>query len=127
METWAWRYGDGDMETWRQEIETWKHGNMETWKHGDIDMEKGRHEDTETQRHGDMDLKTWTWRHGIKILGNSDVLQQKKSTGKNKPRRFFSIHLPFAHRANGSFLFKWKFVVCPFVDEETNGSYRFAN
>jgi hypothetical protein len=23
--------------------------------------------------------------------------------------------------------FKWKFVVCPFVDKETNGSYPFAN
>jgi hypothetical protein len=22
---------------------------------------------------------------------------------------------------------KWKFVVCPFVNEETNGSYLFAN
>ncbi len=22
---------------------------------------------------------------------------------------------------------KWKFVVCPFVDKETNGSYLFAN
>ncbi len=22
---------------------------------------------------------------------------------------------------------KWKFVICPFVDKETNGSYSFAN
>jgi hypothetical protein len=26
-----------------------------------------------------------------------------------------------------SSLFKWKFVVCPLIDEETNGSYPFAN
>jgi hypothetical protein len=32
VETWTWRHGDGDMETW-------KHGGMETWRHGDMDME----------------------------------------------------------------------------------------
>jgi hypothetical protein len=38
------------------------------------------------------------------------------SNGKRKPRRLSLIRLPFAHRANGSF------VVCPFADDETNGS-----
>jgi hypothetical protein len=40
--------------------------------------------------------------HGIKILVNSHVLQQKQSDGKRKPQQFFIIRLPFAHRANGS-------------------------
>jgi hypothetical protein len=31
------------------------------------------------------------------------------------------LYLPFAHHTNGSF------VVCPFVDEETNGSLSFVN
>ncbi len=41
------------------------------------------------------------------------------SNGKQKPRQFPLIRLPFVHRAN--------FVVSPFVDKETNGSYPFAN
>jgi hypothetical protein len=49
----------------------------------------------------------------------------KKSHGKLKTgaQPIFFICLPFAHRANGSL----SFVVCPFIDEETNGSYPFAN
>jgi hypothetical protein len=35
--------------------------------------------------------------------------------------RFSLIRLPFARRQNE------EFVVCPFVDEETNGIYPFAN
>jgi hypothetical protein len=34
---------------------------------------------------------------------------------------FSLIRILFAHRANG------KFLLCPFVDEETDGSYPFAN
>jgi hypothetical protein len=40
---------------------------------------------------------------------------------ENGPRRFFLN--PFTVCK----LCKRKFVVCPFVDEETNGSYPFAN
>jgi hypothetical protein len=40
-----------------------------------------------------------TWRKGIKILGNFDVLR-KKSNRKRKPRLFSLVHLLFAHRAN---------------------------
>jgi hypothetical protein len=38
------------------------------------------------------------------------------SNGKQKPKQFSLIRLPFAHQ-----------VVCPYVDEETDGSYPFAN
>jgi hypothetical protein len=55
------------------------------------------------------------------MLGNSDVLR-KKSYGKRKTRRLFFLNsftvCPSCKR---------KFVVCLFVDEETNGSYQFAN
>jgi hypothetical protein len=43
------------------------------------------------------------------------------SNGKRKSKRFTLIRLPFAHCANGRFLF-----VHPFVDEETNKSYPFV-
>jgi hypothetical protein len=36
METWTYRHGYGDIETWghgSRDMETWKHGNMETWRH----------------------------------------------------------------------------------------------
>ncbi len=39
---------------------------------------------------------------------------------KRKPMGFSLIRWPFAHRTN-------RFVVCPFVDEETKGTYPFAN
>ncbi len=42
------------------------------------------------------------------------------SNGKRKPRWFSFTRLPFAHHANG-------FVVCPFITEETNGSFPFSN
>jgi hypothetical protein len=81
---------------------------METWGNRDRDMEVWRH------RHGNMDMKngdmeTRTWR-------------QETSNGKRKPRRFSLIHLPLVDRSC-----KRKFVVCPFVEEEINGSYPFAN
>jgi hypothetical protein len=60
-----------------------------------------------TRTHEDMDMDMETrhgqWRHGIKILGSSEVL--RKSNRKRKPRRFSIIRLPFAHRPNGSLSF----------------------
>ncbi len=47
------------------------------------------------------------------------ILYAAVSNRKQKPRRFPLLRLPFAHR-------KRKFVVCPFVDEETNKSCLFA-
>jgi hypothetical protein len=64
--------------------------------------------ETETWRHGDGDMETWTWRH-------SDM---KRKTGN--PGDFSN---PFNIFSSG----KRKIVICPFVDEETNGSYPFAN
>jgi hypothetical protein len=87
----------GDMETWR-----WKHGNMETQR---------RHEDMETWtwRHG---MHIWTWKHG------TETWHFKRQTEAMaiflNP---FTVCSPCIE----------KFVVCPFVDEETNGSYPFAN
>jgi hypothetical protein len=78
---------------------------METlrWKHGDIDME--------TRKHGEMrhrDMEAWIWRHG-------DI--ERKTEAQ-------SIFLnPFTVCS----LCKQKFVVCQFVDEDTIGSYPFAN
>jgi hypothetical protein len=48
------------------------------------------------------------------------MLPFQTENGTRKPRRFSLIRLPLAHRANG-------FVVCPFVYDETNGRYPFAN
>ncbi len=78
----------GNTETW-----TWRHEGMKACRHAD--MQKWKLGDMETWRHwhGDMDMKTWNY---------------KKTNGKGKPRRFFSIRLPFAHVANGSF---WVFSV----------------
>jgi hypothetical protein len=42
------------------------------------------------------------------------------ANGERKARLFSSIHLLFL-------IIKWKFVVCPFVDKETNKSYLFIN
>jgi hypothetical protein len=40
VETWTWRHGDEDMETWRhRDMETLRHEGIETWRHGDMDME----------------------------------------------------------------------------------------
>jgi hypothetical protein len=50
VETWTWRHGEGNMETW-------KHGNMETWKRGDV----------KTQRHGHGDIK---WKMGNRSPGD---------------------------------------------------------
>ncbi len=49
---------------------------------------------------------------------------KKKSNGKTEnrsPGDFLKIRLRFAYRKNENF------VVCPFVDEETKGSYLLGN
>ncbi len=107
METWTMRHGYGnmDMETW-----TWRHG------HGDMDMK------TWTRRHGhgdmDMETRTWTWKHGH---GNRETWRHQTEKGKRKPRRFSLICVTICSPC------KRKFVVCLFVNEETNASYPFAN
>ncbi len=75
-----------------------KHGDKETKRHGDGGMEHGdidtRHGNMEKWSHRDMDMETWTW-----------ILKNQTEYGKRKPRLFSLIHLPFAHRANGSLSF----------------------
>jgi hypothetical protein len=71
---------------------------MGVWKYGEME--------TWRQGHGDMDMET---------------RRHQMENEKRKPRRFSLIRLPFAHRAKNCFSF------CPFIDEETNGSYPFAN
>jgi hypothetical protein len=57
-----------------------------------------------------MGLERWTWRHGI--LKNQIEMETK------------AIFLnPFTVWSSC----KWKFVICPFLDKETNGSYPLAN
>jgi hypothetical protein len=99
-------------------METWAYGYMETWTHRDMDMER-------RLGHGDMDIETWTWRHRhrdreLKLWG---IL---KFHGKNREwkteAQTISLNLFTVYSSC-----KRKFVVCPFVDEETNGSYPFAN
>jgi hypothetical protein len=72
-------------------------------------METRRQRDMETRRHGDMETRrygdTETRRHGemeIWVHGDMETWTWKQS-------------------------WKRKFVVFPFVDEETNGSYPLAN
>ncbi len=105
--------------------ETWGHGHgiieMETEKHGDIDMRHGNREKWRFE-HGDMEMETWTLRHWMKYWGIWCFTITKNQT-ENRKRKLaiflnpFTICLPC----------KQKFVICPFVDEETNGSYPFAN
>jgi hypothetical protein len=73
---------------------------MEARKHGGINM---RHGNKEKWRHEDME--TWNF---------------KKSNGKRKPRCFLILFTVCSSC-------KRKFVVFPFVDIETNGSYPFEN
>ncbi len=70
---------------------------METWKHGAIDMEKWK-----TWINGDME----TWRHGE--IGHGDIIPKTEAQAISHNQ--FSI----------SSWCKRKFVVGPFVDEETN-------
>ncbi len=63
---------------------------METWRYGDMEMETRKHVEMETWRQGD------TWRHG-----HGDIKR------KTDAQAIFLI-------------VQSEFVVCPFVDEETN-------
>jgi hypothetical protein len=60
-----------------------------------------------------------TWRHGIEILGNSEFYG-KNQMENGSPAIFLNLFTVCSSC-------KWKFVVCPFVDEETKGSNPFAN
>jgi hypothetical protein len=72
---------------------------METWRNGDKDME--------------------TWRHGHEILMfYTKTLTENR---KQKPRQFFLNPITVCLSC------KRKFVICLFIDEETKGSYPFAN
>jgi hypothetical protein len=74
---------------------------METWRL--------RHEDIET---GEIEK----WRHR-----GGNLIFTKKIKWKTAARAIF-LH-PFTIYS----LCQWKFVVCPFVDKLTNGTYPFAN
>ncbi len=75
---------------------------MEKWRHGN--MEKKRH------GHGYMEIETWAWRNGY-----GDIKR------KTEAQAIFLNTLTVC-----SSCFR-KFVVCPFVDQETNRSCPFAN
>jgi hypothetical protein len=79
---------------------------METWKNGEIDMKTWNMEKwrKETWRHRDMDMET-----------------RRHQTEKTEARAIFLNLFTVCSSC------KWKFVVCPFVDEETDGIYPFAN
>jgi hypothetical protein len=101
----------GDMESWSHGVmESWSHGAMEPWSHGAMEpwshgaMETWRHGDMETWRHGDME----TWRHNME---------------KTETEALAIILIPCTVCS----ACKWKFVVCQFVNEETNGNHLFAN
>ncbi len=74
---------------------------MGTWEHGS----------TGAWKQGNMEA----WEHG-----NMETSNEKR---KRKTEAYAIFFNPFTVCS----LWKLKFVVCPFVDEETNGSYPFAN
>jgi hypothetical protein len=76
--------------------------DMESWRHGG--MGAWRHGGMEAWRHGGMEA----WRHG-------DIKQ------KTEALEIFLYAFTICS------LCEQKFVVCLFVNEETNGSYPFAN
>jgi hypothetical protein len=85
---------------------------METWRRGEV--ETLSHRDMETWRHGDMETWTWTWR----IDRDIDM-----ENGKQKIEAQVIFLNPFTVCSSC----KQKFVICPFVDEETNESCLFTN
>ncbi len=95
----------GNMEAWHGDMATWRHrvGDMVTWRHRN--MEKWRHGDMETRRYGDMEK----WRHG----------DMETSHGRQKTEAEV-IFLDLLIVCSSC---KQKFIICTFVDEETNGSY----
>jgi hypothetical protein len=54
------------------------------------------------------------------MSGHRNFYEKKSSNEKGSPSNFTSS----VYRLR---IMKWKFVICLFVDEETNGSYPFAN
>jgi hypothetical protein len=88
-------------------MDTWKHGDMgmKTWKHGE--METRRHGDKKTWKNGDRE--TWTCRRG-----HADIKRKTESQVILNPFTVYSSR-------------KWKFVACPFINKETNGTIAFAN
>ncbi len=52
---------------------------MEKWRNGDMGTQKHGRGDFDAKRHGHMK----TWRHGIKILGNSDILRKNQMKTEN--------------------------------------------
>ncbi len=108
------------METWRHgEIETWRHGDIETWRRGDME--------TWTLRHGIMQtwMETWTWIHGH---GDMELKYRRILKFYEKIKGEMENRSPgdFPQYVNGSSC-KRKFAVCPFAEEETNGSHMLAN
>jgi hypothetical protein len=63
-----------------------------------------------------MNMETWTWRHGHGVM-DIETWNFKKIKWKTE------AHAIFLNSFNVCSLSKRKFVVFPFVDEETNGSY----
>jgi hypothetical protein len=83
---------------------TWRHGGMEIWRHGNMETWRHGHGDMKTWRSGDME----TWRRG-------DITRKKETQ---------AIFLnPFTVCSS----WKRKFIVCPFVDEESNGRNLLTN
>jgi hypothetical protein len=69
-------------------------------------MKTWRHEGIETWKHGNEDMKTWRHGHGH--------IKQKTEA--------LAIFLNLFTVCSS-----WKFVICPLVGEETNGSHPLAN
>jgi hypothetical protein len=78
-------------------MKTRRHEDMvkETWKKGDVDMETWRH------GHGDVDIETWRHKNGERQTEAKVIFLN-----------------PFIVCSSC----KWKFVICPFADEEKNVS-----
>ncbi len=79
---------------------------METWKHGDMEAWRRRHGNTDT-----WDMETRRYRD-VEIKSNQSIKRKTEAQAI-----FHSLCLSC----------KQKFVICLFVDEETNGSYPFAD
>ncbi len=50
-------------------------------------------------------MKTRTWKHGVKILGNSDILRKNQMKTENGSPGDFPSSVTFAHHENVSFSF----------------------
>jgi hypothetical protein len=89
------------------------HGEMDiettAWIHGHGDM------DTEIWRHGheDMDMEIWVW--------TMETWAWRQNQAEIEAQAILFNPFTVSSSCNQ------KFVVCPFIDEETNGSYPFTN